>query len=108
MIRYLTYRGTKRTIDVLDSIEKEYRELLELREKVRKAEIAAAARLRLRGKSAECTRRSARVVLRKRVTRQRKEFTKRELYAMLAEAARNTSRASAASVQEKSNRLVKP
>ena len=96
MIRYLTCPGTKPTIDLLDSIEKEYRELLDLREKVRKAEIAAAERLRLRGKSAECTRPLARVVSRKRVTRQPKEFTKRELYAMLAEAARNT-RASAAS-----------
>ena len=90
---------TNPTIDLLD-IAKEYRELLELREKVRKAEIVAAELLKLRVKSAECTRPAARVVSRKRVTRQSREFTKRELYAMLADAARNTSRASAASVQE--------
>jgi hypothetical protein len=87
------------TIDLLD-IAKEYRELWELREKVRKAEIAAAEVLKLRGKSSECTRPVARVVSRKRVTRQSREFTRRELYAMLADAARNTSRASAASVQK--------
>jgi GcrA cell cycle regulator len=32
----------------------------------------------------------ARIVSRKRVVRQPKEFTKRQLYAMLAEAVRNT------------------
>jgi len=99
MIGYSARRGTKPTIDLL-GIAKEYRELLDLREKVRKAGIVAAELLKLRGKSAECTRPVARVVLRKRVTRQSREFTKRELYAMLADAARNTSRASAASVQE--------
>ena len=97
MIRYSTCRGTNPTIDLLESIVKEYRELLDLREKVRKAEIAAAERLRLRGKLAECTRPVARVVSRRRVTRQPREFTKRELYAMLAEAVRNTGCASAAS-----------
>jgi hypothetical protein len=87
-------------IDLFD-IAKEYRELLELREKVRKAEIAAAELLKLRGKSAESTCPVARVVPRKRVTRQSREFTKRELYAMLADAARNTSNApSAASAEE--------
>ena len=96
MIRYSTCRGTNPTIDLLESIVKEYRELLDLREKVRKAEIAAAERLRLRGKLAECTCPVVRVVSRKRVTQPR-EFTKRELYAMLAEAVRNTGCASAAS-----------
>ena len=39
---------------------------------------------------AACARPVAKVVSRKRVTRQHKEFTKRQLYAMLAEAIRNT------------------
>jgi hypothetical protein len=60
--------------DLLD-VAKEYHELLELREKVRKAEIAAAELLKLRAKSAECTRPVARMVSRKRVTRHSKEFT---------------------------------
>ena len=40
---------------------------------------------------AACSRPVAKVVSRKRVTRQPKEFTKRQLHAMLAEAVRNTS-----------------
>jgi len=79
-------------IELLCSIAKEYRELQDLREQVRKAE-AAAKRLRPRGKLAECTRPAAKVVSRKCVTRrprQPREFTKSELYAMLAEAVRNT------------------
>jgi GcrA cell cycle regulator len=39
---------------------------------------------------AACTRPVEKVMSRKRVTRQTKEFTKRQLYAMLAEAVRNT------------------
>ena len=39
---------------------------------------------------AACTRPVDRVVWRKPVVRQQKEFTKRQLYAMLAEAVRNT------------------
>jgi GcrA cell cycle regulator len=39
---------------------------------------------------AACSRPVDRVVWRKRVVRQQKEFTKRQLYAMLAEAVRNT------------------
>jgi hypothetical protein len=48
MIRYSTYRGTNyptdpsAPIELLGSIAKEYRELQELREQVRKAEAAAA------------------------------------------------------------------
>jgi hypothetical protein len=101
MIRYSTYRGTNyptdpsAPIELLGSIAKEYRELQELREQVRKAEAAAAERLRPRGKLAECTRPVVRVVSRKRVmrrpvTRQPSEFTKAELRAVLAEAVRNT------------------
>lgn len=93
MIRYSC--GTN-PIDLLGPIAEEYRELLDLREQLRKAEIAAAERLRPRDKLAGCTRRVARVVSRKRVTRQPREFTKGELYAMLAEAVRNTGCASAA------------
>ena len=40
---------------------------------------------------AACSRPVAKVVLRKTVVRQPKEFTKRQLHAMLAEAVRNTS-----------------
>jgi hypothetical protein len=96
MIRYSTYRSTNyRTnpsapTQLLSSIEKEYRQLLDLREQVRKAEAAAAKRLRPRGKLAEHTSQVARVVSRKTVVRQHKEFTKLQLYAMLAEAVRNT------------------
>ena len=39
---------------------------------------------------ADCSRPMAKMVSRKTVMRQRKEFTKRQLYAMLAEAVRNT------------------
>jgi GcrA cell cycle regulator len=39
---------------------------------------------------AACSRPAAKVVSRKTVARQPKEFTKRQLYAMLAEAVRNT------------------
>jgi GcrA cell cycle regulator len=40
--------------------------------------------------SAACVRPVAKIVSRKKVMRQPKEFTKRQLYAMLAEAVRNT------------------
>jgi GcrA cell cycle regulator len=40
---------------------------------------------------AACARPVAKIVSRKTVTKQPKEFTKRQLYAMLAEAVRNTS-----------------
>jgi GcrA cell cycle regulator len=40
--------------------------------------------------SAACSRPAAKMVSRKTVMRQPKEFTKRQLYAMLAEAVRNT------------------
>jgi hypothetical protein len=97
MIRYSTYRSTNPSAptELLGSIEKEYRELLDLREQVRKAEAAAAERLSARGKSAEYTRPVAKIkiVSRKCVTRrprQPSEFTKTELRAILAEAVRNT------------------
>lgn len=56
MIRYSSYRGTNyRTksnapTNLLRSLETEYRELQGLRERVRKAEAAAATRLRPRDK----------------------------------------------------------
>jgi hypothetical protein len=99
MIRYSTYRGTiyqtdpSAPIELLGSIAKEYRELQDLREQVREAEAAAAKRLSPRGKLTECTRPVVRVVSRKcvkRRPRQPREFTKSELYDMLAEAVRNT------------------
>jgi hypothetical protein len=52
MIRYSTYGSTNRRINpstpiqLLSSLEKEYRELQDLRERVREAEAAAAKRLR--------------------------------------------------------------
>jgi GcrA cell cycle regulator len=39
---------------------------------------------------AACARPAAKIVSRKTITRQRQEFTQRQLYAMLAEAVRNT------------------
>jgi hypothetical protein len=75
---------------LLSSIETEYRELQDLRERVRKAEAAAAKRLRPRGTLARCARPVAKMVSRKPVMRQPQEFTKRQLYDMLAEAVRNT------------------
>ena len=82
-------------IELLGSIAKEYRELLDLREQVREAEAATANRLRQHNKLAECTRPVTKVVSRKCITRRPiarrpREFTKSELYAMLAEAVRNT------------------
>ena len=75
---------------LVGSIEKEYRELLDLRERVKKAEAAAAERLKPRGKLFECTRPVPRAVSRKPITRHSAEITKSQLYAMLAEAVRNT------------------
>jgi hypothetical protein len=97
MIRYSTYSSTNRRTNpstptrLLSSLEKEYRELQDLRERVREAEAAAAKRLRPRGKLKACARPVSTVVSRKRVTRNPKQFTKRQLYAMLAEAVRHTS-----------------
>jgi hypothetical protein len=62
---------------LVGSIENEYRELLDLRERVERAEAAAAERLKPSGKSAQCTRPVAKVVSRRPVTP--KEFTKRQL-----------------------------
>jgi hypothetical protein len=56
MIRYSAYRGTNyrtnssASTNFLHSLETEYRELQDLRERVRKAEAAAAKRLGLRGR----------------------------------------------------------
>lgn len=72
------------------SIEKEYRELLDLRERVKKAEAAAEEGLKPRGKLFECTGPVPRVVSRKPIKRYSAEITKSQLYAMLAEAVRNT------------------
>ena len=57
VIRYSSYHGTNyRTkpsarTDLLRSLETEYRELQDLRQRVRKAEAAAAMRLRPRGRT---------------------------------------------------------
>ena len=62
MARSSTYRSTNYRTNLsaptrlLSPIETEYRELLDLRERVRKAEAAAAKRLGLRDKLAECAR----------------------------------------------------
>jgi hypothetical protein len=91
MIRYSTYRSTNRRtnpstpIQLLSSLEKEYRKLLDLRERVREAEAAAAKRLRPRVKLKTCGHPVSTVASRKR-----EQFTKRQLYTMLGEAVRNT------------------
>jgi hypothetical protein len=96
MIRYSTYRSTNRRtnpstpIQLLSSLEEEYRELQDLRERVREAEAAAAKRLRPRVKLKTRCRPVSTVVSRKRVTQNPEQFTKRQLYTMLAEAVRNT------------------
>jgi hypothetical protein len=83
-------RNPSALAQLVGSIEKEYRELLDLREQVKTAEAAAAQRLKPRGKLTECTRPVAIVVSRRPVTRQPQNFTRHQLYAMLAEAVRNT------------------
>jgi hypothetical protein len=56
MIRYSSYRGTNHRsksnapTNLLRSLETEYHELQDLRERVRKAEASAAARRKPRGK----------------------------------------------------------
>jgi hypothetical protein len=96
MIRYLTSRSTIRPAspnsltELVGSIEREYRELLKLREQVKKAEAAAAKRPEPRRQLETGSRPVPRVVSRRPITRQRKEITKRELYTMLAKAVRNT------------------
>jgi hypothetical protein len=96
MIRYSYCPGTNyRTnlsapTQLLSSLEKEYRELQDLRERVREAEAAAAKRLRPRVKLKTCGRPVSTVASRKRVTQNPEQFTKRQLYTMLAEAVRNT------------------
>ena len=96
MIRCSTYRSTNRhtnpgtAIQPLGPLEKEYRELQELRERVREAEAAAAKRPRPRGKLMTCGRPMSTAASRKRVTQHPEQFTKRQLYTMLADAVRNT------------------
>jgi len=96
MIRYSTSRSTIRLAnqntltELVSAVEKEYRELLDLREQVKKAE-ADAKRFEPRGKLKVCAGPVARVVSsRKPIARRSQEFTKRQLYAILAEAVRNT------------------
>jgi hypothetical protein len=93
MTRYSTFHSTISPADsneLVSSLEKQYRELLDLREQVKTAE-AAARRQGPRGKLRTCARRVATVVLRKPIARRSEEFTKPQLYAMLAEAVRNTN-----------------
>ena len=91
MTRRSNSNSTIRLIDsnALTELVQQYRELLELREQVKKAE-AAAKRLGPRRQLKTCAVPVPRVVSRKPITRQSREFTKRQLYAMLAEAVRNT------------------
>jgi hypothetical protein len=96
MIKYSTSRSRIRVTNppaptwLVRPIEKEYRELLGLRQRVKKAEAAAANRLKPLGKLKKLCRPAARVTSRKTVVQQPKEFTKHQLYALLAEAVRNT------------------
>ena len=91
MIRYSTQRETNPStpIELLGSIAKEYRELQDLRERVRKAEAAAAKRPSPRVKLAEFVGPVSRECVARR-PRRSIDFTKTELRAMLAEAVRNT------------------
>lgn len=94
MIKYSNSRSAVRLsspnpLTELCPIEKEYRELLDLRERVKKAE-AAAKRIEPRGRFNICGGPVARIVSRKPITPWSGEFTKRQLHAMLAEAVRNT------------------
>jgi hypothetical protein len=96
MIRYSNDRPTNRRINPstpvqpLSSLEKDYRELQDLRERIREAEAAAAKRPRPHVKLKTCGRPVSTVASRKRVTLHPEPFTKRQLYTMLAEAVRNT------------------
>ena len=91
MFRYSTQRETNPSTptELLGSIAKEYRELQDLREQVRKAEAAAAKRPSPRVKLAQFIGPVSRKCVTRR-PRQPREFTKTELRAMLAEAIRNT------------------
>ena len=92
MTRRSNSNSTIRLIDsnALTELVQQYRELLELREQVKKAE-AAAKRLEPRRQLTTCAGRPvAKVLSRKSITRRSGEFNKRQLYAMLAEAVRNT------------------
>src|SRR5262249_11708006 len=95
MIRYSTSRPTicvtnpNKLTELVNPVQKAYHELVDLRERVKRAE-AAAKRLGARGKLKTCARLVARFVSRKPITRRSREFTKRQLHAMLAEAVRNT------------------
>ena len=90
MIRYSTSRSPSALTQLVSRIEREYRELLDMREQVKKAEAVAASRSWPRVQLKTCSRPVTRVVSRRPITRQRKEITKRELYTLLAEAVRNT------------------
>jgi hypothetical protein len=76
MIRYSTSRSTIRLTNrnaltkLVSAVEREYRELLDLREQVKKAE-AAAKRLG-RGELKTCAGPVARIVLPKPITRRRR------------------------------------
>ena len=95
MIRHSTSRSTicvtnpNTLTELVSPIQKAYRELLDLRERVKRAE-AAAKRLGARDKLKTCARPVARFVSRKPIMRRPTELTKRQLHAMLAEAVRNT------------------
>lgn len=95
IIRYSNSRSAIRLTnpnaptELFSPVEKEYRELLDLREQVKKAE-AAAKRLGPRGELKTCARPVVRIVSRKPITRRSREFSKRQLHAILAEAVRNT------------------
>lgn len=95
MTRYSTSRSMIRltrpntSTELISPVEKEYRELLDLREQVKRAE-AVARRLMPHDELKTCARPVARVVSRNPIKRRSGEFTKHQLYAMLAEAVRNT------------------
>ena len=80
MIRHSTSRSTIRLTnpnaltELVSPVEREYRELLDLRERVKQAE-AAAKRLGPRGKLKTCADPVAKIVSRKPITRRPRKST---------------------------------
>lgn len=96
MTRYSNFHSQRRLTspnaltELISPVESQYRELLDLRERVKMAEATAKRLLGERVKLKTSVRPAPRMVSRKPNTRQPEEFTKPQLYAMLAEAVRNT------------------
>lgn len=82
-------------VELASAIKREYSELLDLRERVKKAEAAKRSEKGRQSKacSRPVTKIAGRVVMRRRpIARPSREISKRELYSMLEQAVRNTRR----------------